>query len=767
MKSFQELAGCRFVAALLGTALSVHAQVMWQTTHTTIGGFNNGAVELSNASMKVKIHQAYLDVEEDVEIGTFGSVDPGNDPKSLEITGTFTLPAGSAITGALLWDGGKILQGKLLDRNIADSIYEAHVDRDSLPPPRPRDPLLLELVGKDIYRFKVYPVDLGKSRHFRLRYQLPPVIGASGMQLPLKAAIASLFPQSKVQIPVSLENGGGVGKVIFASGSGMRTEMTLPRTRLMPVSELSGQLYNWDPWVGSHTLSAGTVIHPVDPVRQMAVKTSMAEGQMAGHYLNLFAGVTDEMVAGLGARVEIVFYWKWNNPGGWITRDPWGGENLQFIWEAQNQGAALHQLYGQLGGPGSKVGLLHDDSKSAPRAFAAASRGDSAHSQGLDYLRHIQGAYVDEFARSLRSSNSGKAKDMEAAILKSRGRFLESLRIAKTLYSPETNTIRHLILVSVGPEYQSDNTGGNADFDSVFADAPVTIGTLDGMGFNQAGFDLWEARRTRTYTGAQANTQWGTLPGVQALNLNVVVRNERMAYDFSVKCEGGLAMSCGSLTFHGKSDVAWSDSLEWEAYDVSGKLLGRTTSMPKVIENAEDTAIAVLWAGSSAPFSEKREAPLGPVYGFVDRWASLLSLPADSLRGDAAEAYADSGVPRIANHTLKDVLPNFEDGQVSNPDNPKDPPTTVGLHARLGALADPSQWRLERSRGSLRIRIPGLAAGLSAEVEMFDLAGKRAGSWSPRSLEGSLNLASVAARPGVYVLKIRIAGLQAVKRVAL
>src|SRR5690606_30699974 len=140
-------------------------------------------------------------------------------------------------------------------------------------------------------------------------------------------------------------------------------------------------------------------------------------------------------------------------------------------------------------------------------------------------------------------------------------------------------------------------------------------------------------------------------------------------------------------------------------------------------------------ASSLCRFPSRRSSELlGPVSGFVDRWASLLSLPADSLRGDAAEAYADSGVPRIANHTLKDVLPNFEDGQVSNPDNPKDPPTTVGLHARLGALADPSQWRLERSRGSLRIRIPGLAAGLSAEVEMFDLAGKRAGSWSPRSL---------------------------------
>lgn len=743
---------------------------MWQTTHTSLeeGGWNSGQCELTDASLKVKIHQAYLEVEEDIEIGTFGAVDPGNDPKSLEITGTFTLPTGSAITGALLWDAGKILQGKLLDRNIADSIYEAHVDRNSLPPPRPRDPLLLEMLAPGTYRFKIYPVKLGESRHFRLRYQLPPVIGENGMQLPLKAAISPLFPQSATRVSVNLEDGGGVGKVIFASSSGLRTEMTLPRTRLMAAAELSGQFHHWDKWTGMPTISTGTVIHPVDPVRQLAVKTSMAGGQMEGHYLNLFAGVTDEVLTGLGPKIEIVFYWKWNHPGHWIQPGAWGGENLQYVWEARNQGAALLELYGQLGGPGSKVGLLHDDSRSAARAFAAASRGDSAYSQGLAYLRHVQGAYVDDFARNIRETDTGKTRDMAAAIAKSRSRFLENLRIVKSLYSAETNTIRHIVMVSAGPEYQPDDLGGNAALDSIFSGTPVTIGVLNGMGFNQAGFDLWEARRMRTYNGSLANTRWGALPGVQAINLNVIVRNQRKAYDFTVKCEGGLAMNCGNLTFHGKSDVAWNDSLEWEAYDVSGKLIGRTATLPKVIEKAEDTAVAVLWAGSAAPFSEKKEMPLGPVYGFVDRWASLLSLPADSLKGDAATAYSDSGVPRIANNTLKDVLPNYTEGQVPNPGNPDtNPPTTTSVHARLGALADPAKWRLERSRGSLLIRIPGLTAGLAAEVEIFDLAGKRAGSWATRSMEGALSLSAIGARPGVYLLKIRIAGLQAVKRIAI
>ena len=161
---------------LVGLAITDSpAQVLWQTTATSINGYNSGSCTLSDGTLRVKIFPSYLDVEEDVTIATGGTVTSGNDPNSLEIVATFSLPAGATIIGALLWDGTDILKANLLDRATADSIYEDYVNRNSTPPPaRPRDPMIIELTGTNTYRLRVYPVELNRSRHFRLRYQLPP-----------------------------------------------------------------------------------------------------------------------------------------------------------------------------------------------------------------------------------------------------------------------------------------------------------------------------------------------------------------------------------------------------------------------------------------------------------------------------------------------------------------------------------------------------------------------------------------------------------------
>ncbi|MDQ3003545.1 MAG: T9SS type A sorting domain-containing protein, partial [Fibrobacterota bacterium] len=420
--------------------------------------------------------------------------------------------------------------------------------RNSTPPARPLDPIILEKTGDGTYRFRIYPVTLGFSRHLRLRYQLPPVVGPEGVQMPIKAAVSSLFPDSRLQVPVTITNGGRTPKIIFAMPGNIRTEMTLPRTRLMTTHELGDQGAGWDEW-GNMQSTPGMAIQHVAPLRQAAIKSTFTSGQMAGNYLNLFATVSPEVLKALNLR--------------------------------------------------------------------SASR------------------------------------------------------------------------------------------------------------------------------------------------LAVVVRNAGNAYDFPVACDGGLAVGCGSLMFHGKSDQVWSDTLEWEAYDNAGKLLAKAKVKSTVFESAQDTGVAVLWASAVRNFSEKKELPLGPVFGFVDAWASLLALPKDSISPSLADYYAQNGVPRISNASVKDVIPNYEVGQVPNG------PISTGLAAKVGALPDPKNWILERFQGGFIIRIPGLAAGAFATVELFDLAGKRAGYWTRRSETGALNLASAAVRPGIYLLKVRIAGSMSTKRIVL
>lgn len=736
----------------LGLAGGAGAQTSWQTTHTTNGGYNAGSCELVSAAVRVQVHPAWLDVEEDLEIAAVGSVTTGNDPKSLEITGMFSLPTGAAITCALLWDGDKVLQARLLDKAKADSLYQSLVDRNSAPPPRPRDPILLDLVSAGNYRVRIYPVELARSRHVRLRYQLPPAISAEGLEMVLKAGVASLFPGSQMPMTVTFE-GAGVKEILLALPDGSRSTLSLPRTRLMLASDLAGGYFDW--W----SSMPGIRLIPIDHNRQVAVRTSIASGLMAGNYLNLYAGVTDEVLGSLGRRVEVAVYWKWHSPTTWALENQYGYADYSNVYQAQGQAAALLELFGQLGGPGNKVGLLHDDGRGDPKRFPTASRGDADYQAAMEYLGHLQGNYAMDFALSMKPQVRPKPGDQKQAVRASKDRFYQNLKLVKTLYSPATGVVRHLIMVSAGPENVTTDAEANAYFDSLFKDEPLSVGTLAGSAFTQAGFDAWAAHRDHPAQGPQIATAYGSIPGFEALSLNLVVRNAAKAYDFPIKCEGGLSLACGSLTFHGKSESVWQDSLEWEAFDAAGKRIGAAKSLPYQVGAPEDTAIAVLWAGSESPFSENRkEPPLGPVYGFVDRWASLIGVPKDTLK--SAETYTDTGVPRVAPARVQDVLPNYQPGDAPNGNS-------TGILAKLGGLEEPDRWVLERTRSGWTLRIPGLAAGLQAQVVLFDLSGKRAGLWNLRSEDGALRMPANAPASGSYLMKVSIMGRQMVKRIAL
>ncbi|MBD3317261.1 MAG: hypothetical protein GF344_15855 [Chitinivibrionales bacterium] len=112
-------------------------------------------------------------------IATRGNVWSG-DQSTLEIFGEFEMSPGTAIRSMLLWQGNTILKAKLKDRTAADSAYEEVVDRRRTQIV-PRDPALIESLGGNRYRFKIYPVALARSRKIRILYTVPlrPLIPAS------------------------------------------------------------------------------------------------------------------------------------------------------------------------------------------------------------------------------------------------------------------------------------------------------------------------------------------------------------------------------------------------------------------------------------------------------------------------------------------------------------------------------------------------------------------------------------------------------------
>jgi hypothetical protein len=712
-----------FILGVVVAGLSAAtAQVSWRTTHTTNNTMNTGATTLVSSSMRVKVFPSYLDVEEDVEIRVSGIVSAANDANTLEIVANFTLPVGSAITGALLWDGTRVLQAKLLDQFKADSIYEDLVDRDSVPPPRPIDPLILSRTGANSYTLKVYPVALNSSRRLRLRYQLPPRLGVEGFEIRMQGAIIPFFTPTTTTFPVTIENGGAVPKIVFVD-AGLRRDMTLPRTVFIARSALNATS-------AAHATNSTRVL-PLDTLRQVQVKTSFDSGAFSGHYLNLYASIDDKLLKALGQKVEVVIFWKWNNLETWF-----GNSGASYRSAATSQASEILQTYTQLGGPGNQIGLLHDNSYNAQRLFPVASKGDSNYRKAVDYLTSLQGGYVNDFLANLQFSG-GVPTTPEVA---SKSRFRQNMQIIKTLYSPDQGVTRHLIMVSAGVEGVSQVSEMNAVFDSVFQDKPISLSALNNRAFNQIGFDFFNARLARPITGTVSNVTYGTVPGFPSMNVVATVRNAQRAYDFSIACTGGASITCGTLQFQGKATSSWKDTVEWEAYHAGGKLAGSAKTVPTILTRARDTAIVRLWAGSSSPFSEKPEPPLGPTYGFVDQWASLLALERDSLSQAQKVVYADTGVPNSG------PVPGYLGPSAGSG-------TAI---APTHAAANVAAWKLQRvAYGAYEMRIPGLAAQTRVELALYDLTGKRIGSWTLMSGVGTLLWNPGLIKPGTYVIQLR------------
>jgi hypothetical protein len=272
------MAGALAVAALavLGGARSVEAQdIRWQTTHHQ-GWVQTGAVKLAQSSIRVRVTPAYLDVEEEAEIATVGTVAAGGDPNSLEIIGEFSLMPGSTVVGMLLWNGDILLKARLKGNALARADYEEVVDRSKVPPPRPRDPALVEALGEDRYRVQIYPVAIGKSRRIRLRYHIPAQMAPSGVMLRLASIFPPRIADRPARISVKWERAAGEeGYVLYTNGKAQG--LSLPSTVLLSATD-------------------DVFLTQAEPPKALVATTSFPEGNLKGHYAAMYFQVPDKIL---------------------------------------------------------------------------------------------------------------------------------------------------------------------------------------------------------------------------------------------------------------------------------------------------------------------------------------------------------------------------------------------------------------------------------------------------------------------------------------
>ena len=106
-----------------------------------------------------------------------------HNPNPLALEGEFTLPlpAGATVTGAALDINGKMIDASIVEKKRAQEVFEA-IERKGA------DPALIESVGGNSYRTRVYPIPARGDRRVRITFisEVDRVDGAPIFTLPMR-----------------------------------------------------------------------------------------------------------------------------------------------------------------------------------------------------------------------------------------------------------------------------------------------------------------------------------------------------------------------------------------------------------------------------------------------------------------------------------------------------------------------------------------------------------------------------------------------------
>ncbi len=741
------MAKINFIPVILLLSFSAHASLSTRTTH---GASWTCQVELKTDIMRVSVNPYYIDVEEDIVIAPYsasGGV-PTGDPNTLEMFGRFNLPPNSAIVGLLLWNGDTLLKAKLKPDNAAQSQYESIVNRQPAPPPQPRDPIILEQISGTEYNLAIYPVAWGDSRKFRIRYLVPQSFDNGQLKIPLTFPFGAQVSKYPDWFQIDLKGSQGIDSAYVDNGTFL-SNVKFPSTLMKPFST---------------TLK---VIAPGGPFTAMA-KVSIPSEAWQGNYVLFWSTVPDSLLNIAGLKIEVVFLWRWTalhtfvNWSGGAKNVSWYGNSA--ISQAVNIKNAVIDLTS--GGTG-RAGLILDKGDSNYTVFAPCARGSNEFVKMTEFLSGINSNYILSNIIGNESNDPGEPLSIDARNAlrkKSAKEFDISLRLAFSLYSPQKNIVKHLVVVSAGPRLTDESPFAEAC--SSFVDPKWLEGvTLTSYGASSSdsgaywpGVPMFTLAKEHSMKKSGCITNGFTIPANQLSNVTITLGNESKSYNFDV--EGALSSKCflnfGNFYFAGHSLSQWNSEIQWRAFDTEGKLLGEYTQKPPNIAGSGDTALLKMFASSAKAFSEVyKEGGLGPIFGIVDQWNSLLALPQDTLGGESASLLSDSGVPYLNPNEIFKPLKS-----------------EIAIKEKKDRLSNSSLEIFQNANThnvTVRFRVRQRD---EAVVKIFDITGRLIGSWTFKNIIGPWvtftwnrhGLDGKAVRNGFYMIVVRSKDEQFVSR---
>ncbi len=115
-------------------------------------------------AIQVRKHNVEITIQDGVATTILESVFYNPNPRQLEGTYLFPLPAGASVSQFSMWIDGKEMQGELLDATKARDLYISIVRRMI-------DPGLLEFVGRDTFQMRIFPIPAQGEKRVKLSYQ--------------------------------------------------------------------------------------------------------------------------------------------------------------------------------------------------------------------------------------------------------------------------------------------------------------------------------------------------------------------------------------------------------------------------------------------------------------------------------------------------------------------------------------------------------------------------------------------------------------------
>ena len=165
-------------------------------------------------AFEIKYHRVTVEIEDGVAVTKVDQAFLNLTGRRIEADYVFPMPKGAVLQDFAMWVGGKRMSGEVLNAGQAREIYESIVRAQ-------RDPALLEYIGNNAFRARVFPIEPGEEKRIQISYS-EVLKGDAGLHeyiYPLNTEKFSARPLGEVTVSGSIESATPIKTVYSPSHS--------------------------------------------------------------------------------------------------------------------------------------------------------------------------------------------------------------------------------------------------------------------------------------------------------------------------------------------------------------------------------------------------------------------------------------------------------------------------------------------------------------------------------------------------------------------